>query len=155
MNLGKRQHDICKGAEVGKEIEGLKNNARVAAMNSQSLLVLRQRLTIYENFTRIGRIKPGEETEEGGLTSAGWSDKGEGVGKLRLEIYGIKDSLGSKLFCETAQKDFHLLRSFSGISSGMTPKSGSGTSTISSTMTGSNGTPGATGGAARRSLNAT
>lgn len=155
MNLGKRQHDISKGAEVGKEIEGLKNNARVAAMNSQSLLVLRQRFTIYENFTRIRSIKACEQSEECGLASAGWSDKREGVGKLRLEIHGIKDSLGSKLFCETAQKDFHLLRSFSGISSGMTPKSGSGTSTISSTMTGSNGTLGATGGAARRSLNAT
>ena len=155
MNPGKRQHDISKGAEVGKEIEGLKNNARVAAMNSQSLLVLRQRFTIYENFTSIRGIKTCEQSEECGLASAGWPDKREGVGKLRLEIHDIKDSLGSEFFCETAQKDFHLLRSFSGISSGMTPKSGSGTSTISSTMTGSNGTPGATGGAARRSLNAT
>ena len=155
MNLGERQHDISKGAEVGKEIEGLKNNARVAAMNSQSLLIPRQRFAIYENFTRIRSIKTGEEAEECGLASAGWSDKRECVGKLRLEIHGIKDGLGSEFLCETAQKDFHFLRSFSGISSGMTRKSGSGTSTISSTITGSNGTPGATGGAARRSLNAT
>jgi hypothetical protein len=41
MNLGEREHDISKGAEVGKEIVGLKNNARVAAVDPQALLVPR------------------------------------------------------------------------------------------------------------------
>ncbi len=155
MNLGEWQHDISECAEVGKEVEGLKNNTGAATVESEMLLVPGQWLAIDKDFTRIGGIKTGEQSKQCGLTSAGWSDQREGVGKVDLEIHGIQHGLGSKFLCETAQNDFHLLRSFSGISSGMTPKSGKGTSTTSSTMTGSNGTPGATGGAARRSLNAT
>ena len=155
MNLGEWQHDISERAKVGKKVEGLKNNADAAAVESEMLLVPRQRLAVDKDSTRIGGIKAGEQSKECGLATAGRTDQREGMGKLDLEIHRIQHGLGSKFLCETAQNDFHLLRSFSGISSGMTPKSGKGTSTTSSTMTGSNGTPGATGGAARRSLNAT
>lgn len=155
MNPGEWQHDISECAEVGKEVEGLKNNTGPAAVKSEMLLVPGQRLAVDKDFTRIGGIKASEQSKECGLTSAGWPDQREGVGKLDLEIHRIQHGLESKFLRETAQSDFHLLRSFSGISSGMTPKSGRGTSTTSSKMTGSNGTPGATGGAARRSLNAT
>ena len=98
MNLGEREHDISQGAEVGKEIVGLKNNARVAAVDSQAFLVLRQRFAVHEDFARVGGIKTCKKTEEGGFTSTGWSDERKGVDKLRLEIHGIKDSLGSESF---------------------------------------------------------
>ncbi len=155
MHCGEWQHDVSKSTEMRKKIVGLKNNARAAAMASQAFFVLRQRFAVDKNLAGIGGIETGQKPEQSGLATAGRPNERKRVSESDFEIHGIKDGLGAKLSCYPAQKDFHYLRSFSGISSGITPKSGRGTSTISSTITGSKGTPGATGGAARRSLKTT
>ena len=59
VNLGEWQHDISERAEVGKEVEGLKNNTGAAAVESEMLLVPRQRLAVDKDFTRIGGIEAG------------------------------------------------------------------------------------------------
>jgi hypothetical protein len=59
MNLGEWQHDISECAEVGKEVESLKNNAGAATVESEMLLVPGQWLAIDKDFTRIGGIKSG------------------------------------------------------------------------------------------------
>jgi hypothetical protein len=86
---------------VREEIIGLKDNTRVAAMDSQSLLVARQGLPIYEDFTRIGGIKTGEESKEGGFASTGWPDECKGVSELHIEIHSVENCLRAEFFSDT------------------------------------------------------
>jgi hypothetical protein len=86
-----------------KKIVSLKNNARAAAMESQSFFVVRQRFAVDENLTGIGGIETGQETEQSGLATAGRPNERKRVSEFEFGIHGIKDYLGGKLFCDPAQ----------------------------------------------------
>jgi len=152
MNLLKRKSDILKGSEVGKQVVGLEDDADFLALDSEGVLVSGERLSIDLDFARVGQVEAGEQAEQGRFSAAGRADKRQRVLEFRLKIEIAKNNLSSEGFCYPAKGNFHRLRCFSGSSSGTTAKSGRGTSTISSTIIGSNGVSGASGGAGFNSI---
>ena len=147
MNLLERETDILQGGEVWEKIVGLEYDTQSAAMGAESGFIGRNEVPIDPDFSRIGLVEAGEQAEKGGFSAAGGADEGERVIEFDLEVEIPKNTLSTEGFGDPAEADFHRLRSFSGNSSGTAAKSGRGTSTISSTITGSKGTPGASGGA--------
>ena len=147
MNLLEREADVLKGGEVGEKIVGLEDDAELLAMGAEAGFIGRNEVPIDSDFTGVRQVEPGEEAQESGFSAARGADEREGVIEFDFEVEGSKDALPAVGFGDPAEGDSHRLRSFSGTSSGISAKSGRGTSMISSTMAGSKGTSGASSGA--------
>ena len=116
-------------------------------MGTEAGFIGRNEVPIDSDFTGVRQFESGEEAQESRFSTTRGADEREGVLEFDFEVKGSKDALPAVGFGDPAEGDFHRLRSFSGTSSGISAKSGRGTSMISSTMAGSKGTSGASGGA--------